>query len=124
MDDLVVNERPNNHYVKKDDEQTPDLIKCLAALKMGEGKPGGISEEIWLRASRDMEMADSREKDKHYRIVTDAEGKQNVIQLEQTLHGLQHSGGQEDLHNVAEKVGHALHALHLTAHEHHTQHEG
>ena len=33
VDDLVVNERPNNHYVKKDDEQTPDLIKCYALLK-------------------------------------------------------------------------------------------
>ena len=27
VDDLIVNERPNNHYAKMDAEQTPDLVK-------------------------------------------------------------------------------------------------
>jgi len=82
VDDLIVNERPNAHYVKCDVENTPALIKCLAALKLGEKRPEGISEEIWLRASRDMEVANSRVKDQHFRVVTDGEGKQTVIMLD------------------------------------------
>ena len=40
-----VNEKPNTHYVKVDVERTPDLIKCLAALKIGQGKPPGVNED-------------------------------------------------------------------------------
>ena len=50
------------HVHRCDVENTPALIKCLAALKLGESRPDGISEEIWLRASRDMEVANSRVK--------------------------------------------------------------
>jgi hypothetical protein len=36
VDDLIVNERPNTHYVKKDIERTPDLLSCFQALSRGE----------------------------------------------------------------------------------------
>ena len=70
MDDLIVNERPNAHYVKVDVERTPTLIRCLAALKTGQPKPADVPDDIWARASRDMETAQSREEGKHYRMVT------------------------------------------------------
>ena len=82
VDDLIVNERPNAHYVKPDAERTPHTIKCLAALKLGQGKPDGVADDIWLRAKHDMETANSRVKDQHYRIITDVEGGRKVIQLD------------------------------------------
>lgn len=57
MDDLIVNERPNAHYVKPDVERTPGMIRALAALKLGEPKPENVDEQIWARASSDMQVA-------------------------------------------------------------------
>jgi len=82
VDDLIVNERPNAHYVKTDVEFTPGLISGLAALKLGEPKPEGIDEGIWQRACSDMEYASSMEEGVHYRLVTDAKGRESAIQLD------------------------------------------
>ena len=81
VDDLIVNERPNAHYVKVDVEKTPALVKSLAAIKLGEGKPADVDDSIWQKASRDMAIAEAREEGKHYRVIVDAEGKKTVIQL-------------------------------------------
>ena len=82
VDDLIVNERPNSHYVKVDTERTPDLIKCLAALRLGEQKPDGVAEDIWRRAARDMGVADNRQEGVHWRLVKDDEGKDKVRRAE------------------------------------------
>ena len=81
VDDLIVNERPNAHYVKIDCERTPALIRCLAALKVGDPRPEGVPEDIWIRASHDMETANAKIRDTHYRVVTNAEGRETVLQL-------------------------------------------
>ena len=61
VDDLIVNERPNAHYVKVDVEKTPALVQSLAALKIGAAKPADVSDEIWAKASRDMDVANARQ---------------------------------------------------------------
>ena len=81
VDDLIVNERPNAHYVKVDVERTPALVKSLAALKLGEGKPGDVPDDIWAKAQRDMNVANAREENVHYRVIVKEDGKKAVIQL-------------------------------------------
>jgi len=39
VDDLIVNERPNAHYVKKDSERSSIMVKSYEALAKGGGRP-------------------------------------------------------------------------------------
>jgi len=81
VDDLIVNERPNMHYIKPDAINSPALAECLAALKAGAPKPSGASESIWLKASRDLQTAKSKQRDVHYRVLKDANGVERAVQL-------------------------------------------
>ena len=80
--DTTVNERPNAHYVKPDVEETPNVIKCLAALKLKQGMPDGVSPDVWEVQRHHWEAANAKVEGQHYRIITDSEGKQKVIQLD------------------------------------------
>ena len=89
VDDLVVNERPNNHYVKKDDEQSPDLIKCYEALKNGwsekieQEAPEGVEWNFWIRACSIVRFVEDRIKEnKHYRIIKNDHGDDEAIMLD------------------------------------------
>ena len=51
VDDLIVNERPNAHYVKKDVERSPMLQKAYEVLKSGSREqPSDVDEEQWKYA--------------------------------------------------------------------------
>ena len=88
VDDLIVNERPTAHYVKRDEKETPALRKCYEALVQGGGTgddlpmPEGVEEHIWQRARNDAAYAATREENKHYRIVENSDGKKDVLQLD------------------------------------------
>jgi len=89
VDDLVVNERPNNHYVKTDVEQTPDIQKCYTALKDGwsieveQNPPEGIENSFWIRACSIVRYCeDSIKEGTHYRIIKSDEGEDEVIMLD------------------------------------------
>jgi|TARA_B110001469_G_scaffold114865_1_gene119076 hypothetical protein len=57
VDDLIVNEKPNAHYVKLDVERTPAMALCLEALREGGRRPEGVEAGIWRDAERDWETA-------------------------------------------------------------------
>ena len=61
---------------------TPDLRRSFAALKLGEEKPHGVDVETWQRCEQDARYADSREKDKHYRIVVNSDGVEEILMLD------------------------------------------
>ena len=82
VDDLIVNERPNAHYVKPDREYTPSMIKCLAALKAGKGMPAGVDESLWHRAVQDMETAHTKQEGVHYRIISNEKNQATCVQLD------------------------------------------
>ncbi len=54
MDDLIVNENPNSHYVKEDAERTPEIRKCFAALRDGDVvMPRGVKTvKVWNHAQK------------------------------------------------------------------------
>ena len=77
VDDLIVNERPNNHYVREDSDRTPDLKSSFDVLKknVNGAKPGSVADDVWAQALRDVKYVNAAQadgrcvKDKHYRIV-------------------------------------------------------
>lgn len=77
VDDLIINEWPNAHYVRKDDEQTPALAKCYSVLKKGgDKKPSSVSQEVWDEASADVAFCGKHiVEGKHYRVVSEGEKK-------------------------------------------------
>ena len=79
MDDLIINERPNAHYVRKDAEQSPAIAECFKVLKSGgRSKPAGVSQEVWDTAEADVAYCDARVKEgKHYRIMNE-DGQKKV----------------------------------------------
>jgi len=82
VDDLIVNERPNSHYVRKDADKTPSLIKCFEVLKVNvDGvKPEGIDQETWEQAQRDVKYCNKHiERDKQYRVITEGETAKAVM---------------------------------------------
>ena len=87
VDDLIVNERPNAHYVKRDAERTPALIKCFQSLAKAKEResaqmPDGVPDDIWHYANEVVKFTATREVNKHYRIIESAEGKKSVLQLD------------------------------------------
>ena len=89
VDDLVVNERPNAHYVKTDVEQTPDLQKCYKALKDGwsleveQNPPEGVAQDFWIRACSTVRFCEDQLKEgQHYRIIKNEAGEDEVIMLD------------------------------------------
>ena len=83
VDDLIVNERPNQHYVKVDVELSPAIKRAYNALKEGiEKQPGDVDDRAWDEASRNFARAQSSVKDKDYRLVTNSEGVNEIIQLD------------------------------------------
>ena len=82
MDDLVVNENPNAHYVKQDAERTPDLRKCFAALRRDErlGFLRGVELRSWEQAKEAVREAASKVEGKDYRLVVE-DGKQSAVIL-------------------------------------------
>ena len=90
VDDLVVNERPNNHYVKTDVEQTPDLQKCYEKLKDGwsmeveQDPPEGIDHSFWIRACSIVRYCEDHVKEGvHYRLIKNEDGEEEVIMLDE-----------------------------------------
>ena len=83
VDDLIVNERPNAHYVKKDSEKTPAFRKCYAVLKDGgDTQPEGVEEEVWDEAQYWVSYCDdSIRVNEHYRLIEE-DGKTSVVQLD------------------------------------------
>ena len=81
VDDLIVNEKPNAHYVKVDVERTPALASCLAALRDGGGRPEGVEASIWQKAEWDWEEAAAKVDGKHFRLITNTEGDTRALQL-------------------------------------------
>ena len=83
VDDLIVNERPNSHYVKKDAERSPALQQCYKTLKEGNRvKPDGAEEEVWQYACAVADFCSQKEQDKHYRVVQTRGGGQAVMMLD------------------------------------------
>jgi len=89
VDDLVVNERPNNHYVKTDVEQTPDLQKCYEKLKDGwsieveQDPPEGVDHMFWIRACSIVRYCEDHVKEGiHYRLIKNEDGEEEVIMLD------------------------------------------
>jgi len=107
VDDLVVNERPNNTYVKADVERTPDLTRCYQALREGVTsrmhpdplpshpnlasaqslvtKPIGVDELVWQTAQHWVKHCENElVEGTHYRVIADEEtGKDKVIMLDE-----------------------------------------
>lgn len=88
VDDLIINERPNSHYVKKDVELTPDLCRCFDAIKNGcESPPEGVREQTWQEALGVKQYCETMVKrDRHYRVVEDEPGVRQVIMLDEKGH--------------------------------------
>ena len=85
VDDLIVNEKPNAHFVKKDAQKTPALVKSYEALKKGgqsATQPDGVDDETWAKALRVVAAADAKELDVHYRKITDEKGQDKLLQLD------------------------------------------
>jgi len=86
VDDLVVNERPINFYVKKDTERTPDLHACYKALKEAQGqstasKPVGVDQSVWQFACQVAHDAENNFKEGvHWRLVNEG-GIERVLML-------------------------------------------
>jgi len=93
VDDLVVNERPNNHYVKTDVEQTPDLQRCYEKLRNGwseeveQNPPEDIEHSFWIRACSIVRYCESHVKEGvNYRVVDNEQGEREVIMLDDQGH--------------------------------------
>jgi hypothetical protein len=84
VDDLIINERPNAHYVKKDVEQTPDLCKCYEVLQAGgAAKPEGVADSIWEEAVDVRDYCEHHvQLDRHYRVVEEDNASPHVIMLD------------------------------------------
>ena len=83
VDDLIVNERPNAQYVKKDAERSPALQACYATLKAGgREKPAVAEEDVWQYAMAVAEYCDTKTRDRHYRVVKTKGGGSAVIMLD------------------------------------------
>lgn len=89
VDDLVVNERPNNHYVKTDVEETPDLQKCYEKLKDGwseevqQDPPEDVAQKVWLRACSIVRYCEQKlQSGVNYRLIKNDEGTEEVIMLD------------------------------------------
>jgi hypothetical protein len=83
VDDLIVNERPNCHYVKADVNRTPQLCEAYAALKEGRERPEGVAEDVWGGACSNMRFCKERTvRDRHYRVIDHGDGKREVIMLD------------------------------------------
>ena len=83
VDDLIVNERPNSHYVKVDVELSPAIKRAYNALKEGlDKRPDDVSANAWEMALDNFERAQAAVKDTHYRVVTNSEGKTELVQLD------------------------------------------
>ena len=86
VDDLIVNERPNSHYVKRDAQRTPELAKCYAEIKVhgvyGTTQPDGIGDDVWGFANEVAKYAEARVEGKDYRIMESTAGTKHVIQLD------------------------------------------
>lgn len=92
VDDLIVNERPNSHYVKEDVEQTPDLKICYERLKHGwteqveADPPENVDLNLWTRACSIVRFCEERiEEGVHYRKVMN-DGGDEVIMLDERGH--------------------------------------
>jgi len=83
VDDLIINEWPNAHYVRKDDELTPALVKSFAVLKKGgTDKPPDVAQDVWDEAAADVAFCNQHVREgQHYRIMTDGE-KKKVFMLD------------------------------------------
>lgn len=84
VDDLIVNERPNALYVKRDVDLSAQMIDSYKVLKSGGStKPDGVDNEHWqfsmaVKAHCEKNTVEG----KHYRIIESA-GKKRVIQLDE-----------------------------------------
>ena len=84
VDDLIVNERPNAHYVKKDSERSSIMVKSYEALGKGRGRPEDVDEDAWNYANAVKQYVEANTKEgKHYRIV-ESNGKKRVIMLDES----------------------------------------
>ena len=69
VDDLIVNEKPNAHFVKKDAQKTPALTSRTRPSRrrpVGDAQADGVDDETWARR-RVVAAADAKELDVHYR---------------------------------------------------------
>ena len=89
VDDLVVNERPNAHYVKTDVEQTPDLQACYTKLRDGwsleveQDPPEGIDHNFWIRACSVVRYCEDHiQEGTHYRVIKGEDDRDEVIMLD------------------------------------------
>ena len=83
VDDLIVNEHPNSHYVKKDAEKSPALKACYEVLKTGRGgQPAIADDETWQYANAVVEFCKQKEQDVHYRVVQTKGGGSAVMMLD------------------------------------------
>lgn len=82
VDDLIINEWPNAHYVRKDDELTPALVKSFAVLKKGgTDKPPDVAQDVWDEAAADVAFCNQHVREgQHYRIMTDGEKKKVTLE--------------------------------------------
>ena len=83
VDDLIVNERPNAHYVKRDVERSSAMVDSYKVLKAGgTSKPEGVEDEVWEFAFAVKDYcAKNTVEGKHYRVL-ESNGKQRVIMLD------------------------------------------
>jgi hypothetical protein len=83
VDDLIVNERPNSHYVKKDAEKSPALKRCYELLKNGnQVQPDNVDNDTWDYAMAVAEFCKTKSRDKHYRVVKTKNGGEAVMMLD------------------------------------------
>ena len=95
VDDLIVNERPNAHYVKKDAQQTPALQKCFAALKAVKAedidddlhlkapRPEGVDDDVWMYSCQVAWFTHhKRVENQHYRVIESDTGRRQVLMLD------------------------------------------
>ena len=83
VDDLIVNERPNNLYVKKDMERSPALQKCYTVLKGGKKEqPEGVEDDVWNYAVAVADFCQTKTQDKDYRVVQTKNGGSTVMMLD------------------------------------------
>jgi hypothetical protein len=84
VDDLIVNERPNALYVKRDAEKSSAMVQSYAALKANPNapRPQAVDEETWeyARAVQDYATRNVTE-NKNYRVITSG-GRKRVVMLD------------------------------------------
>ena len=84
VDDLIVNERPNNLYVKRDAQRSSDMVKSYQVLKKkpNSPRPSGVDEETWNYAKAVRQYAEQKTREnQHYRVM-EANGKRRVVMLD------------------------------------------